>query len=321
MEYTRHESENGYPEVSLAYTSLDKTIRLSQKIVLDRLAPEVPILEDKLAKIFETVSDGKKYLDLGIPRQWTGVETITFNNKKFTSNVQSLPYDHILYWGDLKEHGLEIFKTQPILHNQFSPAGKDFVGFDELRKSSMTRQKVGLNLPSPTTDWFLQNWYKFDPVCYNYDNLVKQVLGVFQNNRNFKKYFHEYYFTRDNIEKVASEQIASTAPNLKNRISQLVNSIKQIPTGFLQPSLLPKYIESGDTALRGNHGIDIFFLPNEDRLVRAPVKIGIDGKINKAKPDFRKSKEAEPADWFIMAPEIQVFLVEPLKKMRNWRPE
>lgn len=319
---TRAGERDDFPEVSLAYKSLDLEIQRSRQSVIDKVSPEIPVLEKSLAEAFDTVFDGKKYINLGTPKQINfGTHTIKIGDSSFKRQIKTIPHTSTLYWGDLEEHGIEIFRRAPMPHSEYSPSEDNFIGFEKLRQYS--HETLGLNLAPPKTLLIYDDWIHdaFYPVCYRYDLLVKDIFGQNLKNGEARDLLEKYYVEREKIEKLSIEQMEKTAPGLKNRISQLADSIKSIPVGFLRPSLLPKYIESGIGDLRIEKNIDIFYLPYKDRLVRAPLNVGIDGNIFKAKPNLLKTMDAEKRDWYIMAAEIRDSLIVPLKSRTQWRPE
>jgi len=311
------ETQDKYPEVTLAFSALDSEIKSDQQKVVDQALVLIPNIETKLVEAFEQVSDDKKYLDLGIttPYEVDLSFKLKGQNVPFIENVSSK--ERILSWSDVKNHGLEIIKFDPFLHDQLHPDGDKFEGFDTVRRYPHT-SRVGINLPNPSVSFpFMQGWRPFESVFGEFDSLIEEAQGKFGENTKFKTKLDEYNTVRVEAERKLVSIMEETSPSIKNRIAQLVDSVARIPT-FPFQSILPKYIEGGDSGSKYGNQTDLFFLPNKMQIVRAPIAAGLDGNILNAKPNLKKAvNDDDLSVWFKMAPTIQTWLIEPLRK-RGW---
>ncbi|MFA6184517.1 MAG: hypothetical protein WC682_05495 [Parcubacteria group bacterium] len=309
---SENENQNKYPEVSLAYSSLDNAIRNSQSIVVEQALEFIPDVTTKLIESLEKLSGGKKYLDLGRTRSYKMDIKAEIGDHQIQLGGDVTSKYRVLSWNNAKDNGIEIAKFDPILYETMHPEGNEFEGFDQIRKYPHSTQ-IGINLPEPSIEFtFGRDWNHFEPIFSEFNDLVDEIKAKFPNAK-----FDRYHETSAMAEEKMREAMASTAPELKNRIKQLVDSI--VSVRFF-PTFLPKYIEGGDNTSRYKNGTDFFFLPQEMKIVQAPVVAGLDGNMLRAKPKFRKSIDIDDQSfWFKMAPSIKTWLIEPLRE-KGWRP-
>ena len=340
METTTHErreENNGlFPEVTFAYINLDKTTQNCWQQLHEEIEPLVSsVVNDKFIPLLEYVADRQgtqkgHYIFLRETQGYS--QKVGLLGQDSTLVVPT--YRKYIYWGN-PEVGVEEFETTPVYPETVPESGK-FRGFEEAREYGRYLHSIKANLPNPSPPYNGVFWEsEFYPVFKNYSDILNILKPDYSQVTRFNELLKKYEDAANEIEKQTVELEEKLAPQIRSRIFQLVDSIGRLPLGKLL--YLPRYACFPCLDLREDKNLDVFFLPKEKRLVRAPLKLP--EKPRRAKPDLKnasenplewmsastwkffganpnlkKSTEAEPADWFRVGERVKRGLVEKLKK-------
>lgn len=318
MEHNERRQTDRFPEVTMAYESLEKTAETSKQKVTDTIYPAAKETEKLLQPILVDIAEHQgtadlKYINLGPSRRYSYKETFKGDGVTHNTTTNVFSRKRYLYWGN-PEKGIETYEIIAGGNDKHVPESNEFEGFEKQRIYSASFSRFGLNLPNPPgqlgRDWIVND--KVFSKRWDHDE-IETLISKNNKDKGVETLIRDYHEAKQAVEDRYVDLLNELAPYIKKRVSQLVDSIKEIGWGLF----LPKYVPIGENDLRYEENKGVFFIPRKMENVYAPL-LPSSNKLN-AKPFLSKGNElAEPFYWFDVAKNSWQ-IVDPLVEKFKWK--
>ena len=293
--------KNLFSEVSFSYINLYRTNEICGQRVFDEINPLTEPARKKFMEIMERISESQgkshkenKYTWMGMSDHWIQVQNDRLETAMGLQKLAKANLEYV-FWGNSKQEPERYF-----LPNDWSDNTSILENFKKFSRPGFSK-KLTLNLPILEN---INDWEPFKSVLSQYTYFVDKACDKYIGGEAVRPLVEEYHKLDLEVEKKSLEIEGNQMPLIKNRLSQLISSIKRIPT--FPFGLVPKYVRSGN----------LFLFTKDVSLMKDP-SLDLENKSD-VKPNIKKLVEADPSDWFNVSRDIQRKLVKNIEKI-GWK--